>query len=93
MNAKKPYIIMANNKNVNTQSKLLKVIAECKARGRRLLRFFPQVSESMHSLLVLVGALAQGYNSPLVLTRTKCSLRDNPLPLRHGRSLTTAYNR
>ena len=28
---------------------------------------------------------------PLVLARTKCSLRDDPLPLRRGGSLETAY--
>jgi hypothetical protein len=46
---------------------------------------------SRHSPLVLVGAPAQGYRSPLVLARTKCSLRDDPSPLRRGGSLTTAY--
>ena len=29
---------------------------------------------------------------PLGPARTKCSLRDDPLPLRRGGSLTTAYN-
>jgi hypothetical protein len=36
-------------------------------------------------------ATVQGYRSPLVLARTKCSLRDDPLPLRRDGSLTTAY--
>jgi hypothetical protein len=65
---------MANTRNANTQSKLLKVNTECKGRAKKLLRIFPRVSESQHSQLVLVGAPAQGYRSPLVLTRTKCSL-------------------
>jgi hypothetical protein len=46
--------------------------AECKARFRRLLQFFPEVSKSRHSSLVLIGAPVQGYRSPLVLARTKC---------------------
>jgi hypothetical protein len=53
---------------------------------------FPKVSKSQHSPLVLVGAPAQGYSSPLVLTRTKCSLQANSLCLRPGKSLTTAHN-
>jgi hypothetical protein len=58
----------------NTQSKILKVNAESKVGTRRLLQFFPGVSKSRHSSLVLVGAPTQGYRSPLVLVRTKCSL-------------------
>jgi hypothetical protein len=84
---------MANTRNVNTQSKLLKVIAKCKARARKILQIFPEVSDSRHSPLVLVGAPAQGYSSPFVLTSTKCSLRDKPLPLQRGGSLMAAYNR
>jgi hypothetical protein len=53
---------------------------------------FFEVSKSQHSSLVLVGAPAQGYHSPLVLARTKYSLWDDHLPLRRSRSLTTAYN-
>jgi hypothetical protein len=45
-----------------------------KARVIRLLQFFVEVSKSQHSSLVLVGAPAQGYRSPLVLARTNCSL-------------------
>jgi hypothetical protein len=70
---------------------MLKLSAKCKARFISLLQFFPEASKSRHSPLVLVGAHTQGYRSPLVLTRTKCSLRDDPLPLRRGGSLTTAY--
>jgi hypothetical protein len=44
---------------------MLELNAECKARFRRLLHFFPEVSKSRHSSLVLVGAPAQGYRSPL----------------------------
>jgi hypothetical protein len=51
---------------------MLKVNAECKARVRRLLQFFAEVSKSRHSSLVLIGAPAQRYHSPLVLARTKC---------------------
>jgi hypothetical protein len=71
---------------------MLKLNAECKARLRRLLQFFVEVSKSRHSSLVIVGAPVQGYRSPLVLARTKCSLWGDPLPLRRGGSLTTAYN-
>jgi hypothetical protein len=81
---------MENTRNQNTQSKLLKVIAECKAMARKLFQFFYEVSESRHFPLVLVGAPTQGYSSPLVLARTKSSLRDDHLPLRHGGSLTIA---
>jgi hypothetical protein len=52
---------------------------------------FSQGIEESTLPLVLVEAPAQGYRSPLVPARTKCSLRDDPLPLRYGRSLTTAY--
>jgi hypothetical protein len=48
---------------------MLELNAECKARFRRLLQFFAEVSKSQHSSLVLVGAPAQGYRSPLVLAR------------------------
>jgi hypothetical protein len=44
---------------------MLKVNVECKARVRILLQFFVEVSKSRHSFLVLVGAPAQGYHSPL----------------------------
>jgi hypothetical protein len=71
---------------------MLELNVECKARLRRLLQFFAEVSKSRHSSLVLVGAPAQGYRSPLVLARTKCSLWGDPLPLQRGGSLTTAYN-
>jgi hypothetical protein len=71
---------------------MLELNAECKARFRRLLQFFLEVSKRRHSSLLLVGAPTQGYRSHLVLARTKCSLRDNPLPLRRGGSLMTAYN-
>jgi hypothetical protein len=71
---------------------MLELNAECKARFRRLLQFFLEVSKSRYSFLVLVGAPAQGYRSPLVLARTKCSLCDDPLSLRRGGSLMTAYN-
>jgi hypothetical protein len=53
---------------------MLELNAECKARFRRLLQFFAKVSKSQHFSLVLVGAPTQGYHSPLVLARTKCSL-------------------
>jgi hypothetical protein len=53
---------------------MLELNVECKARLRRLLQFFAEVSKSRHYSLVLVGAPAQGYRSPLVLARTECSL-------------------
>jgi hypothetical protein len=56
------------------QGKTLELNVEWKAKCRRLLQFFAEVSKSRHSSLVLVGAPAQGYRSPLVLARTKCSL-------------------
>jgi hypothetical protein len=43
---------------------MLKLNVECKARLRRLLQFFAEVSKSRHSSLVLVGAPVQGYRSP-----------------------------
>jgi hypothetical protein len=55
---------MTNSRNANTQSKLLQVNAEYKVRAIKILRIFPGVSESRHSPLVLVGALAQGYRPP-----------------------------
>jgi hypothetical protein len=70
---------------------MLKINAECKVRVRRLLHFFVEESKSRHSSLVLVGAPTQGYRSPLVLARTKCSIWDDPLPLWRGGSLTTTY--
>jgi hypothetical protein len=42
--------------------------------------------------LILFGAPVQGYSSPLVLARTKCSLQDVFSLLRHGESLMTMYN-
>jgi hypothetical protein len=53
---------------------LHKVKAEYKVRERRLLQIFPEVPKSQNSSLVLVGAPAQGYRSPLVFARTKCPL-------------------
>jgi hypothetical protein len=53
---------------------MFKVNTECKVRARRLLQFFAEVSKSQHSSLVLVEVAVQGYHSPLVLVRTKCSL-------------------
>jgi hypothetical protein len=81
---------MTNNRNENTQSKLLKVSVGCKVRAGKLLWIFLKVSESRYSPQVLVGAPAQGYSSPLVLARTKCSLWDDHLPLRYSGSLRTA---
>jgi hypothetical protein len=71
---------------------MLKLNAECKTRLRRLLQFFVEVSKSRHSSLVLVGASAQRYRSPLVFARTKWLLWCDSLPLRRGGSLMTAYN-
>ena len=59
-------------------------------RGTR--QYFFEVSESRHSLLVLVGALAQGCSSPLIHVRIKCSLRVDYLTVRHGESPTTTHN-
>jgi hypothetical protein len=83
---------MTNTWNVNTQRELLKVIAECKARIRRLLRIFSGVSKSRHSPLILIGPSAQGFSSLLVLTRNKCSLRADSSHLRYGELFTTMYN-
>jgi hypothetical protein len=70
---------------------LHKVNTECKVRVRRLLHFFVEVSKSRHSPLVLVGAHRARVSLPMVLARTKCSLWDDSLSLRHGGSLTTVY--
>jgi hypothetical protein len=43
-------------------------------QGLEDFNFFPEVSKSRHSSIVIIGAPAQGYRSPLVLARTKCSL-------------------
>ena len=61
-------------------------------RGKETRRYFPNVSESRHSQLVLVGAPAQGCSSPLIRARIKCSLRVDSLTLRRGESPTTAHN-
>ena len=61
-------------------------------RGKETRWCFPEVSESRHSPLVLVGAPTQGCSSPLIHTRIKCSLQANSLILRHGESPTTAHN-
>ena len=42
--------------------------------------------------LVLVGAPTQGYSSPLIHARIKCSLRVDSSTLRRGESPTTAHN-
>ena len=49
-------------------------IAESKERVRTLI--FSDVSKSWHSPLVLIGVPVQGYCSPLIHTRIKCSLAD-----------------
>jgi hypothetical protein len=64
-------------------------LLECKGLGTR--QCFPEVSESRHSPLVLVGAPAQGCSSPLIHARIKCSLRADSLTLRRGESPTTAH--
>ena len=61
-------------------------------RGKGTRRCFPEVSESRHSLLVLVGAPAQGCSFPLIHARIKCSLRANSLTPHHGESSTTTHN-
>ena len=61
-----------------------------KEEGTR--RYFAEVSESRHSPLVLVGALAQGCSSPLIRARIKCSLRVDSSILRRGESPTTSHN-
>jgi hypothetical protein len=58
--------------------------------GLGIRRYFSKVSESRHSLLVLIGAPAQECSSPLIHARIKCSLRADSLTLRHGESPTTA---
>jgi len=60
-------------------------------RARRTRQCFAEVSESHHSPLVLVGALAQGSCSPLVRTRTKCSIRADSSTLCLGESPKTAH--
>ena len=65
---------------------------ESKGRGQESARWcFTDVSESCHSPLVLVGAPAQGYCSPLVRARTKCSLRADSSTLRRSESPKTAH--
>ena len=61
-------------------------------RGKGTQRCFPEVSESHHSPLVLVGAPVQGCSSPLIRARIKYSLRVDSSTLRHGESPTTAHN-
>ena len=61
-------------------------------RGKETRRCFPEVSESRHSPLVLVGAPAQGPSSPLIRARIKCSLRVDSSTLCRGESPTTAHN-
>ena len=48
-------------------------------RGKGTQRCFSEVSESHHSPLVLVGAPTQGWSSPLIHARIKCSLRADSL--------------
>ena len=60
-------------------------------RGKGTRRCFPEVSESRHSPLVLIGAPAQGCSSPLICARIKCSLWADSLTLYHGESPTTAH--
>jgi hypothetical protein len=62
-----------------------------KVKGQGTRRCFPEVSESCHSPLVLVGAPAQGCSSPLIRIRIKCSLRADSSTLRRGESPTTAH--
>jgi hypothetical protein len=62
---------------------------ECK--GKEHGDVFPEVSESRHSPLVLVGAPAQGCSSPLIRARIKCSLRADSLTLHRGESPKTAH--
>ena len=73
-----------------TRNELLKVNAQSKGR-KETRRRFAEVSESRHSPLVLVGAPAQGYGSPLIRVRIKCSLRADSSTLRHGESPTTVH--
>ena len=57
--------------------------------GKGTQRCFPEVSESHHSPLVLVGAPAQGCSSPLIHARIKCFLWADSLTLHHVESPTT----
>ena len=61
-------------------------------RGEGTRRCFVEVSESLHSPQVLVGAPAQGCSSPLIRARIKSSLRANSSTLRRDESSTTAHN-
>ena len=61
-------------------------------RDKGMRRYFPEVSESRHSPLVLAGAPAQGCSSPLIRVRIKCSLRADSLTLYRGESPTTAHS-
>ena len=61
-------------------------------RGKGTRWCFPEVSESRHSPLILVGAPIQGCSSPLIHAKIKCSLWANSLILRHSESPTTAHN-
>ena len=61
-------------------------------RGKGTRRYFPQVSKSLHSPLVLVGAPAQGCSSPLIRTMIKCSLWADSLILCRSESPTIAHN-
>ena len=53
---------------------------------------FAKVSESRHSPLILVGAPTQGWSSPLIRARIKCSLWVDSSTLYRGESPTTAHN-
>ena len=55
-------------------------------------RCFAEVSESCHSPLVLIGAPVQGCSSPLIRTRSKCSLWVDSSTLHRSESPTTAHN-
>ena len=61
-------------------------------KGKGTRRCYPEVSESRHSPLILVGAPVQGCISPLIHARIKCSLRADSSTLSRGESLTTAHN-
>jgi hypothetical protein len=61
------------------------------SKGQGTWRCFPEVSESHHSSLVLVGAPVQGCSSPMIHAWIKCSLRADSLTLRHGESSKTAH--
>jgi hypothetical protein len=62
-----------------------------KIKGQGTRRCFSRYRS--HSPLVLVGAPAQGYSSPLIRARIKCSLQADSLTLRRGESPTTAHKR